>query len=70
MFCFGSSPALFGQLLAAVAAYKPGNSLKLSQKTSKKDGMGNSVYCDGTYVLMSTEYRTQADGSPCIIIWF
>ena len=40
---FGSSPGLLGQLLAAVAAHKPGELPK----------------------LMSTEYRTQPDVSPC-----
>ena len=45
MFCFGSSPALPGQQLAAGAAHKPGgNSLKLIRKTSMNDGMGDSVH--------------------------
>ena len=40
MFCFGSSPALPGQYLAA---HKPGELPKLSRKTSMNDGMGNSI---------------------------
>ena len=52
---------------ATAASYCPSRAGELFRKTSLNDGMGNSVYCDRTFVLMYWS-NTFVKGNPWIRI--